>query len=42
MVQACLREILARERRGNTENSKWEKERKESKIENGTPGEGRV
>ena len=41
IAQACLREILDRERRGNVGYSKWEKEREETRVQNGMQGEGR-
>ena len=34
--------ILGRERRGNTGYSKWEKEREETRVQNGMQGEGKV
>ena len=41
IAQACLWEILGTERRGNVGYSKWEKERAETRIQNGMQGEGR-
>ena len=35
IAQACLREILGRERRGNVGYSKSEKEREETRVHNG-------
>ena len=41
IVQVCLRKILGRERRGNVGYSKWEKEREETRVQNGMQREGR-